>query len=140
MSVRFSDNLGREWTCKVVVSTLEQCKDAGGFDPIALIHGGELWRGVIDPMLIAELVWHSVASEANARNITRENFKDSLSGQAILDARDAWFAAFAAFLPPRMGEALMRDKVEVETRLANHLNVSPESGGQTSTPAQASPE
>lgn len=134
----FTDCDGREWTCTVTVSSLERCRDAGSLDPMKFVHSGELWRGVIDPVVIADIVWYSVETDAINRGIPKGRFKDALRGDVIIAARDAWFHAFAAFLPSQMGEALLKDKAEVQEVVDSRQSASPNSGGTTSTDAQAS--
>lgn len=136
----FTDGDGRQWECTVTVGALERCRDAGGFDPMKFVHSGELWRGVIDPIIIAELAWYSVEQAATQRGVGKAQFKDSLRGDTIIAVRDAWFNAFAAFLPSRMGDSLLADKAELEKVVNSRLSESPSSGGATSTGVPESSE
>jgi hypothetical protein len=138
--VTYRDAKGRDWELPVTVSILERCRDAAHYDPLRLVHEGEMHRLVLDPVLLASLAWCSVEAEAKVRGVGRQEFLDAVHGDAIDRLLDAWVESFASFFPSRKAETIRL--AASETRAAYEQAMSVPSGygdGSTSSPASLEP-
>ncbi len=131
----YRDAKGRDWELPVTVSILERCRDAAHYDPLRLVHDGEMHRLVLDPVLLASLAWCSVEGEAKVRNVSRADFIDAVRGDAIERLLDAWLESFSSFFPSR--KAAVIRLAASETRKAYAAAMSgPEDSGDASTSSQ----
>lgn len=132
----YRDAKGRDWELVVTVSTLERCRDAGGYDPLRLVHDGEMHRLVLDPVLLASLAWHCVEAEAKTRGVGRQEFVDAVRGDAIDALLDAWVDAFASFFPSRKAAVIRLAASETRAAYSRAMGEHDGSGsGSTSSPA-----
>ena len=131
----YRDAKGRDWELAVNVSTLERCRDAGGYDPMRLVHEGEMHRLVLDPVLLASLAWHAVEIEAKTRGIERADFVDAVQGDAIERLLDAWIEAFASFFPSRKAAVIRLAATETRAAYSRAMGEHDGSGsGSTNSP------
>ena len=138
----YTDANGRRWTIRLNVAALERNRSGGGFDPMLFVldASSKTWATAYDPIALAALGWSACEPQAIASGVNREQFLEAVRGDAIESLREAWFAAFADFLPSLQREALLRDKGRIHDHLKAVLSESRNSGGQTSTTVQASAE
>ena len=131
----YRDAKGRDWELVVNVSTLERCRDAGGYDPLRLVHEGEMHRLVLDPVLLASLAWHCVEAEAKTRGVPRGDFVDAVRGDAIERLLDAWIEAFASFFPSRKAAVIRLAATETRAAYSRAMGEHDDSGnGSTNSP------
>lgn len=100
----FKDTAGREWEIAINVTTVKRVKALLEVDLLESF-GTELARQLsTDPILLADLLFCLVKPQADALNITDEQFGEGLAGDAIQDATDAFLEELINFSPsPRRG-------------------------------------
>lgn len=116
MSVLFKDSDGREWLVKVTVSAVDRVLDLCGID----LYKSEDWGRVLEDPRIACAVLAAVLQPVfAARNITPEQFRDALDGDAAAAGIEALHEAIANFTPPelRATRVAMVQKIREATRI-----------------------
>ena len=100
----YTDNAGHRWQISVTVSTIRRVRDEAGVDLAAAgrtAPGGEsvLERLATDPVLLADVLYAIVRPEAEAREVTPEQFGEALAGDAVEAAADALVEEIVDFFP-----------------------------------------
>jgi len=131
----FHDNAGRNWTVTLNVATLKRIRALTSIDLINIISLDEhrkpnvelLERLSEDPILLVDVLYAACKPEADAQNVTDEQFGAAMAGDAIEHATNALLEELVSFFPDpkrkvlqkildanrRFGETLKR-KVEAE--------------------------
>ena len=131
----FHDNAGRNWTVTLNVATLKRIRALTAIDLINIISLDEhrkpnvelLERLSEDPILLVDVLYAACKPEADAQNVTDEQFGAAMAGDAIEHATNALLEELVSFFPDpkrkvlqkildanrRFGETLKR-KVEAE--------------------------
>ncbi len=104
----FTDNEGRQWSFRLDVNVIRRVRTMTGCNPLAIFDKTDdvLGRLGTDPILLADVLYAICKPEADARNVTDEDFSRGLYGQAIADATDALLEALADFFEPRRARLL----------------------------------
>ena len=87
----FNDNTGRSWTLSVTVGTIKRVRALCGVDlaNIITLEAGKqpkvdlLERLASDPVLLVDVLYAVCKPEADAKNITDEEFGRAMAGDAI---------------------------------------------------------
>lgn len=103
----FTDNAGRTWTVQVNVAAIKRVRGLVGIDLYKLVDDGfqALAKLVSDPVQLADVLYCLVKDEADAKQVSDEEFGRGLAGDAIMLAADA-FVEESIFSPmPARGRA-----------------------------------
>jgi hypothetical protein len=95
----FTDSAGRSWDISLNVSVVKRIRDRLSVD-ILQLDGGDpplLTRLALDIILLCDVVFVCVEPEAKIRSVTDEQFGESLGGEVVNNARDAFFAELVDF-------------------------------------------
>jgi hypothetical protein len=157
----FKDNSGRSWTLSLTVAAIKRVRamtTANG-DPIDLAQLGDdpsIAARMVDPMTVCDVVWCLVKPQADAENITDEQFGEGLTGTAIADAVRALLGELSDFFQTigrtdavqilsttlKVAEEMIatnvRSMVKIESNLltsGTSSTSSPESSESTPTPS-----
>lgn len=97
----FTDKHGNKWSIELTVGVVEDVNKVTGFDFDAAIAKPEKLAELVlqSPRKLAEILWVLCEEQANARDITPEQFGRSLTRNAIDSAADALIAAIVLFYP-----------------------------------------
>ncbi len=102
----FADSAGRTWDVVFTVAGMKRVKDATGVN-LAELAGNEFRNYVEaagDPVRLAEVL-HALCGKQHP-GVSLDDFMESLVGDAIHNAAEAFQRAFIAFCPSRQREAL----------------------------------
>ena len=95
----FTDSAGRTWTLSVTVGAVKRARDLAAVDPIGAATG-DLWARLLeDPVLLVDALYALVKPEADARNVSDEDFGRALVGDALDAALAALEEELLAFFP-----------------------------------------
>jgi len=110
----FTDNAGRTWTVQVNVSAVKRVRGLVGIDLYKLVDDGfqALGKLVSDPVQLADVLFCLVKEEAEAKQITDEEFGRGLAGDAITLAADAFVEELIDFFPDARARASLRKAIE----------------------------
>ncbi len=103
----FNDNTGRSWTLSVTVGTIKRVRALCGVDlaNIITLEAGKqpkvdlLERLASDPVLLVDVLYAVCKPEADAKNITDEEFGRAMAGDAIEFATAALLDEVIDFFP-----------------------------------------
>jgi hypothetical protein len=106
----FADNAGRTWAIAVNVATVKRVKDLLHVNllEIADPKGKLLEKVVEDPVLLCDILFCLVKPEADAKEISDEDFGRSLAGDVLGAATDALLGEIADFFPKGRREIMQR--------------------------------
>jgi hypothetical protein len=122
----FADNLGRTWYVAINVATIRRVRAALGVDLYAMVDDGmqELGKLVSDPVRLADVLYVLCKEDAEAKNISDEDFGRALGGDAIAAAAEALVEELVDFFPEERSRAALRRVIEagrqVRTKLLEH--------------------
>ncbi len=154
----FKDNQGRQWSVDINVAAIKRVRGLAGTDLMQVVEGTLIEKIVRDPVLLCDVVYALCKPEADARNVSDEEFGRAMAGDAIEAATAAVLEELVSFCPsPRdranLGRVLQatrkvmdraRDLVEKKLdsgaldRLADRLLSEETTAGNSSTGAPAS--
>ena len=97
----FRDNAGRTWTVAINVAAVKRVRGLVGVDLYKLIDDGfkPLAALVSDPVQLADVLYCLCKDEADAKQVSDEDFGRALAGDAILLAADAFVEELIDFFP-----------------------------------------
>ena len=154
----FKDNQGRQWSVEINVTAIKRVRGLTSEDLMQVIEGTLIEKLIRDPVLLCDVVYAICKPEADARNVSDEEFGKAMAGDAIEAATTAVLEELVGFCPsPRdranLGRVLQatrkvmdraRDLVEKKLdsgeldRLADRLLSEGASAGSSSTSAPES--
>jgi hypothetical protein len=123
----FIDNAGRTWTLQINVAAIKRVRGLVGVDLYKLIDDGmePLAKLIADPVDLADVLYCLVRNEADAKQITDEQFGRALAGDAITAAADAFLEELIDFFPEARARAALRKTVsagkQVRNKVLDHL-------------------
>jgi hypothetical protein len=103
----FTDNQGRTWVLTVNVDAIKRVRQLTDVDLLTVVGGDLLERLAEDPVLLCDVLFALCKPEADAKQVSDEDFGRSMSGDAIETATTALLEAIADFFPSRKA-ALLR--------------------------------
>jgi hypothetical protein len=104
----FVDSLGRNWVVSVNVATIKQVRALVDVDLLKCVEGDLLRELAADPVRMVDVVYAICKNEADARQITDEDFGRAMAGDAIEHAWDALIDEVANFFPTARRQMLRR--------------------------------
>jgi hypothetical protein len=95
----FCDNAGRNWTVQINVDTIKRVRDLAKVNLLEVVEGKLLERLVSDPVLLCDLIYCVCQPEADAKNVSDEDFGRAMAGDAIDGATTALLEELVDFFP-----------------------------------------
>jgi hypothetical protein len=119
----FTDNGGRAWTVQINVAAVKRVRGLVGIDLYQLVDDGFQGLGnlVSDPVQLADVLYCLVKEEADARQITDEEFGRGLAGDAITQAADAFVEELIDFFPDARARAGLRKVIDAGRKVRQRL-------------------
>lgn len=119
----FTDNAGRVWTIQVNVATVKRVRGLVGIDLYQLVDAGfqSLGKLVSDPVQLADVLYCLVKDEAEAKQISDEEFGRGLAGDAITLAADAFVEELVDFFPDARARAGLRKVIATGRKVKESL-------------------
>jgi hypothetical protein len=127
----FTDNAGRTWTVAINVDAIKRVRGLLDLDLLSILDGQLIERLYRDPVLLCDALYALCKPEADARNVSDEDFGRAMAGDAIEQATKALLEELVGFSPSPRDRAnlqwilettwrvLERARDVVEARLAN---------------------
>jgi hypothetical protein len=122
----FRDNAGRTWTVVINVAVVKRVRGLVNIDLYKLIDDGfkPLAALVADPVQLADVLYCLCKDEADAKQISDEDFGRALAGDAITLAADAFVEELIDFFPDARTRASLTKVLaagrKVRDRLLKH--------------------
>ena len=113
----FTDNAGRTWTVAINVDAIKRVRDLLKVDLLEILEGKLIEKLYRDPVLLCDVVYAACKPEADARNVTDEDFGRAMAGDAIEHATKALLEELVGFSPSP------RDRANLQRILATTWNV-----------------
>ncbi len=106
---QFTDSDGRDWHIKLTIGSVKRVKDVLGVDLLAIEDGKPplLTKLAMDVMLLCDVIFILLKPQADERNIKDVTFGESLGGDVILAAHNAFFDELVLFSQGRHREDLV---------------------------------
>jgi hypothetical protein len=95
----FQDNAGRTWTIAVNIAATKRVKSLAGVNLMDAINGDLLENLATDPVLLCDVIYAICKAEADAQNVTDEQFGQAMAGDAIEHATVALLEELVDFFP-----------------------------------------
>ena len=95
----FNDNAGRTWTITVNVGAIKRVKSLLSVNLMDAVEGKLLERLISDPILLCDVIYAVCKPEADAKEISDEDFGRSMAGDAIDFATTALLEELCDFFP-----------------------------------------
>jgi hypothetical protein len=113
----FRDNAGRTWTIAINVAAIKRVRALVNVDLYKLVDDGFRPLGALvgDPVQLADVLYCLCKDEADARQISDEDFGRALAGDAITLATDAFLEELIDFFPEARVRQSLR-KIVAESR------------------------
>lgn len=138
----FTDNAGRTWTVTINVDAIKRVRTLVQVNLLDVLDDGCKLLAELhdDPVLLVDVLYCICKPEADAQNVTDEEFGRAMSGDAILQASTALLEELSDFFPNARQRAAMKDLLKktetVVDRLLDHAETTiaeldPESVAQT---------
>lgn len=122
----FPDNAGRTWTVAINVAAVKRVRGLVNIDLYKLVDDGfrPLGELVADPVQLADVLYCLCMDEADAKNVSDEDFGRALYGDAITLAAEAFVEELFDFFPDARARAgkrkLSAAGKKVKARLLDH--------------------
>jgi len=138
----FTDNAGRTWTVTINVDAIKRVRTLVQVNLLDVLDDGCKLLAELhdDPVLLVDVLYCICKPEADAQNVTDEEFGRAMSGDAILQASTALLEELSDFFPNARQRAAMKELLKktetVVERLLDHAETTieeldPESVAQT---------
>jgi hypothetical protein len=138
----FTDNAGRTWTVTINVDAIKRVRTLVQVNLLDVLDDGCKLLAELhdDPVLLVDVLYCVCKPEADAQNVTDEEFGRAMSGDAILQASTALLEELSDFFPNARQRAAMKELLKktetVVDRLLDHAETTiaeldPESVAQT---------
>jgi len=104
----FTDNAGRAWTVSINVDAVRKVRAEAGVDLLEVADGKLIDRLAEDPVLLCGAIYACCREQAEARNISPEDFGRAMAGDAIDAAVAAFLEDLVDFFPSRRRPVLRK--------------------------------
>ena len=133
----FQDNADRQWTVTINVDAVRRVRSLIDINlPDVLDDGCKLLAQLHDdPVLLVDVLYCVCKPEADAKEITDEDFGRSMAGDAIGHATAALLAELSDFFPNARQRAAMQELIRKTNTVADGLLEKAESAIQQLDPA-----
>ncbi|HET6497946.1 MAG TPA: hypothetical protein VFH17_02695, partial [Coriobacteriia bacterium] len=108
----FADNAGRTWAVAINVDAIKRVRDLLSMDLLEILDGKLIEKLYRDPVLLCDVVYAVCKPEADARNVTDEDFGRAMAGDAIEHATKALLEDLVGFSPSPRDRANLRRILE----------------------------
>jgi hypothetical protein len=95
----FNDTLGRTWTVTINVDAIRRVRSLLNIDLLDAIEGKLLERLVADPVLLCDILFALIQPEADAKQVSDEDFGRALGGEVLDHATTALLEELVDFFP-----------------------------------------
>lgn len=95
----FNDNQNRTWTVAVTVGSIKRVKDLLGVNLLEAVTGDLIEKLETDVILLVDILYILCKEEADAKSVTDVQFGESLSGDSLEFATDAFLGELIDFFP-----------------------------------------
>lgn len=95
----FTDNTGRTWTVAINVATVKRVRELKQVNLMEAVTGGLINKLEDDICLFVDVLYCVCKPEADANNISDEQFGSALAGDALEKATDAFLDELIDFFP-----------------------------------------
>ena len=119
----FTDNAGRTWTVAINVAAIKRVRGLINVDLYKLVDDGfqALAKLVADPVQLADVLFCLCKDEADAKQISDEDFGRALAGDAITLAADAFVEELIDFFPDARARAGLRKVIDAGKKVRERL-------------------
>jgi hypothetical protein len=105
----FTDNAGRTWTVAINIDVIKRVRSLLNIDLLDITDGKLVKRLISDPVLLCDVIYVICRPEAEAKNVTDEDFGRAMAGDAIEHATTALLDELVNFSPnPRDRKSAQR--------------------------------
>jgi hypothetical protein len=109
----FSDNESRKWDLRIDIESIRRVRAAHGIDLAKVFASPDALSALNDDVcLLVDVLWELVATQAETRSVTAEQFGRSLSGDSLDSAIMAFEEAVIEFLPQSQRRDIVRRIIE----------------------------
>ena len=112
----FTDNQKREWRIEITVATVKRVRSLTKVDLLAIFDGELVGKLATNPVLLCDVLYAVCKPQADAADVSDEQFGEALAGEAIDNATTALLGALTDFFPNQPRQTLTR--LVTETRYA----------------------
>ena len=113
----FNDNAGRTWTIAINVDAIKRVRSLLDVDLLEIVDGKLIERLIRDPVLLCDVVYAVCKPEADAKDVSDEEFGRAMAGEAIEHATKALLEDLVGFSPSP------RDRANLQRVLQTTWNV-----------------
>ena len=119
----FQDNAGRTWTVTVNVDGIKRVRSLLNINLLDVLDDGCKLLADLhdDPVLLVDVLFCLCKPEADAQQVSDEEFGRSMSGDALLNAANALLEGLADFFPNARQRAAMKDLVAKTNTVVDRL-------------------
>lgn len=107
----FKDNDGRTWTISINVDSIKRTRSLLDVDLMEVVEGPLVERLTHDPILLCDVIYCLCKEEADARDISDEQFGRAMAGDVIESATTCLLEDLCDFFPLDK-RALLRKAIE----------------------------
>lgn len=119
----FADNTGRSWTIVVNVDAIKRVRSLLGVNLLEIVDGDLIERLATDPVLLCDVLYAILKPEADAQQITDQDFGRAMAGDAIDLATTALLEELVDFFPQRKRRLLRGALAKLKAWEAKALEV-----------------
>lgn len=126
----FTDNAGRTWTVPVNADGIKRVRSLLGVNLLDVLDDGCKLLADLhdDPVLLVDVLYCLCKPEADAKQVTDEEFGRAMSGDALAHAASALLEGISDFFPNARQRAVMKNLLKkteaVVERLLDHAEKS----------------
>lgn len=105
----FTDTAGRRWNLALSVGTVKRVRDLAGVDLLAVLDKPQSLIDLAgDPVRFVDVLYVVIKPQADQVGISDESFGESLDGETVEAATDAFLEALVDFFPGARKTTLKR--------------------------------
>jgi len=128
----FKDTTDRTWNIMINVSAIKQVRSALDVDLLGIIEGSKVLEKLIDdPVTLCDVLYVLIKPQADAQQVTDEEFGAALGGDVLEKAVEALLGELIDFFPQAKRAALRRllEKIDqLEKKVADRVIAEIDSG------------
>ena len=117
----FRDNKNRTWDIVLNVSQIKRLRDKLKLDLLADDNGLSFSQLYTDPILLCNVLFVLCEKQAEERSVSDEDFGESLAGESIAKATEAFLTELADFFPNKKQSALLKSAVQKMDSLQDRM-------------------
>lgn len=132
----FQDNAGRQWTVTINVDAVRRVRSLVDVNLLDVLDDGCRLLAQLhdDPVLLVDVLYCVCKPEADANDVTDEDFGRAMAGDAIAHATAALLAELSDFFPNARQRAAMQELLRKTNSVADRLLEKAESAIQQLDP------